>query len=256
MSPTLLFFDAETSGLDDAATVLEAAWTLTDITGQLLVPLRSRFCQISHRRPVIPLTRSASGAAIWNDGVDEGWPPPDGKALEMGVESGLFDAWLRCPERRRIQSGPELQRLILDDIDSVCDPDTVVHLAGSGVAQFDHPLLRLHCPELVVPRGEFGGPVHYRTVDQSVTLTTLTGASNEPMTTALIAWYFRLDGSTDPDIPLAIRPQYAYGDDVPAAWMAGERGKHRAAPDVARAIVAHRALWAYGASLRTDLGIT
>jgi hypothetical protein len=254
MSPPLLFFDAETTGLDDNATVLEAAWAITDITGQVLVPLRSRFCRISQRRPVVPLTRSASGSAIWNDGVDEGWPPPDGRALEMGVESGLFDAWLRCPDRRRIQSGPELERLIVDDIDSVCAPDTGVHLAGSGVAQFDQPLLRVHCPGLVFPRGKFGGPTHYRTVDQSVTMTALTGLSNTPMTDALIGWYLQFDGA-DASVELAMRPQYAYGDDVVMAWLTGERGKHRAAPDVARAIVAQRALWTYGGSLRKDLGI-
>jgi hypothetical protein len=253
MSPTLLFADLETTALTDDATILEAAWALTDVTGRLLVPLRSRFCAITSDLPTIPWKRSANREPVW---VADIAPGRDPAAQQMAVDSGLFDAWLACPAHRRLRTGEELQRLILDDIDSVCDPDTTVHLAGSGVAQFDHPLLRLHCPELVVPRGEFGGPVHYRTVDQSVTLTTLTGVSNEPMTTALIGWYFRLDGSTDPDIPLAMRPQYAYSDDVVMAWMTGERGKHRAAPDVARAIVAHRALWAYGASLRTDLGIT
>lgn len=250
----LLFLDCETTGLTDDSTILECAWAITDITGAQLLPMRSRFCQIIDGLiplPVVPGTRTAAGEPVWVDDSHRG----DRGALDMAVRSGLFDAWLQCPERRRVKSGGELERLILDDIDSVCDPDTVVHLAGSGVAQFDHPLLRLHCPGLVFPRGEFGGPVHYRTVDQSVTITALTGASNEPMTTALIGWYFRLTGHTDPDIQLGMRPQYAYGDDVPMAWLTGERGKHRAAPDVARAIAAQRALWAYGESLRKDLGL-
>lgn len=254
--PSLLFFDAESTGLTEDDTILEVAWAVTDHTGAQLLPLRSRFTWIARGRPVVPLTRSVSGAPIWDDGVDKGYPVPDQVALQMGVDSGLFDAWLACPDRRRLQSGDELQRLILDDIDSVCTPDTPIHVAGSGVAQFDHPLLRVHCPRLVFPRGQMGGPTHYRAVDQSVTTTVLLGRSNEPMTTDLIAWYFRLSRDTDPGIELGMRPQYAYGDDVPSAWLSGERGKHRAAPDVARAIVAHRALWAYGASLRKDLGIT
>lgn len=248
----LLFLDMESTGLTEASTVLEVAWAVTDHTGEQLVPLRSRFTQISLDRPAVPRSRSASGEAIWDD---HGYAPADHVALQMGVDSGLFDAWLACPDRRKLKSGDELQRLILDDIDSVCTPDTPIHVAGSGVAQFDQPLLRVHCPGLVFPRGLMGGPTHYRTVDQSVIATGLLGRSNEAMTTDLISWYARLNTPPGLVVELGMRPQYAYGDDVPGAWMVGERGKHRAAPDVARAIVAHRALWAYGASLRKDLGI-
>lgn len=253
--PVLLFFDAETTGLTEDDTILEVAWAVTDYTGAQLLPLRSRFTRIARGRPVVPLTRSASSAAIWDDGVDEGYQLPDQVALQMGVDSGLFDAWLACPDRRKLQSGDELQRLLLDDVDSVATLDTPVHIAGSGVAQFDQPLLRVHCPRLVFPRGQMGGPTHYRPVDQSVAAMPLLGVSNESMTTRLIEWYSRLARGTDLGIELATRPQYAYSDDDPSAWLTGLRGKHRAAPDVARAIVAHRALWAYGASLRKDLGI-
>lgn len=250
---SLLFIDCELTGLTEDATILEVAWAVTDHTGAQRTPLQSRFTRISSGPPVVPGARSASGEAVWDDG--DSFPRLDRVALQMGVDSGLFDEWLACPDRRKLQSGAELQRLILDDIDSVCTPDTPVHVAGSGVAQFDQPLLRVHCPRLVFPRGTMGGPTHYRTVDQSVIATGLLGRSNEAMTTDLISWYSRLGQGADLGIELGMRPQYAYGDDVPAAWLIGERGKHRAAPDVARAIVAHRALWAYGASLRADLGI-
>jgi hypothetical protein len=250
----LLFFDSETTGLTVSDTILETAWTITDLDGTLRVPLRSRFCEISRNRPVVPMSRSTAGEPVWDDDSDPGWHPSDPVACKMAVDSGLFDAWLACPDTRRLKTGPELERLILDDVVGFTSPGEVVHIAGSGVAQFDQPLLRVHCPGLVYPQGAAGGPVHYRPVDQSGALTSLLGESNESKTTALIAWYLRYNGGTAADIELGMRPQYAYGDDVPMAWLTGERGKHRAAPDVARAVVAQRALWAYGASLRTDLG--
>lgn len=254
MTPVLLFVDIESTALTTSATILECAWAVADVDGTLRLPLRSRFCEIAPRignGTTLPAQRSASGEAVWADHTFAGG---DQTAMKMAVDSGLFDAWLACPEPRRLKSGSELERLVLDDIAACCDPKERVHIAGSGVAQFDQPLLRVHCPGLIYPQGVSGGPVHYRPVDQSVALTGLLGESNESKTTALIAWYLRFPDA-DPTVDLGMRPQYAYGDDVPMAWLTGERGKHRAAPDVARAVVAQRALWAYGASLRKDLGI-
>jgi hypothetical protein len=244
--------DTETSGLTVNDTILEVAWALTDLDGTLRVPLRSRFCGISPGRAVVPVSRSAVGEPVWDD---QGWHPSDPVACAMAVDSGLFDAWLACPQGRRLKSGPELERLILDDIAAVCDPDETVHVAGSGVAQFDQPLLRVHCPGVMFPQGVVGGPVHYRPVDQSGALTALLGMSNESKTTALISWFCRYDGAAAADIALGKSPEYAYDDGDVMGWLTGEGGKHRAAPDVARGIVAQRALWAYGASLRKDLGL-
>jgi hypothetical protein len=253
MTPVLLFVDIESAGLMPNATLLECAWTVTDVDGTLRLPLRSRFCRINHGNgATVPLNRSAAGEAVWDD---TGFYRGDKVAMQMAVDSGLFDEWLACPEANRLKTGSELERLILDDIAACCDPTERVHLAGSGVAQFDQPLLRVHCPGLIFPQGQPGGPVHYRPVDQSGALTALLGESDESKTTALIAWYLRLP-DVDQSVELGMRPQYAYGDDVPMSWLIGERGRHRAAPDVARAVVAQRALWTYGTSLRKDLGIT
>ncbi|HZE01538.1 MAG TPA: hypothetical protein VE155_07210 [Pseudonocardiaceae bacterium] len=242
----LLVFDVETTGLTTEDTILEAAWTVCDLDGSQRLPLRSRFCQIAAPGyAVLPDKRSEIGHPVWFDSRC----PGDETALRMAEESGLFDAWLACPPERRLTSGGQLSRLLLDDIVEVCAPDEKVHVAGCGVAQFDAPLLRLHCPTVVSPQGMIG-LTHYRCVDQSVTQTALLGNNAEY---EIIRWFLREYGVDRTRIVLAMRPQYAYGDDVPSAWLSGERGQHRAAPDVAKAIVIQRALWEYGSPLRQAL---
>lgn len=244
----LLVFDCETTGLTKDDTILEVAWTICALNGEQRLPLRSRFAEITSSMgyTVLPLKRSDTNFPVW---ADDRPFRRDETAMRMAETSGLYDAWLRCPPGQRLLNGDQLERLLLDDLADATTPGEKVHVAGCGVAQFDHPLLREHCPGVVPVQGETG-PTHYRTVDVSVTQTALLGNNAEE---AVIAWFIREFGAERARIELASGPQYAYGDDVPSAWLSGLRGQHRAAPDVARAIIIQRALWEYGALLRRAL---
>lgn len=239
----LLVIDFESTGLTKDDTLLEVAWTVCDIQGQQRLPLRSRFAEISTGYTVLPLKRSEANSPVWTDDrphkVDE-------TALRMAEVSGLFDAWLACPPGQRLLNGDQLERLLLDDLAEATTLGEKVHVAGCGVARFDHPLLRAHCPGVVAEQGATG-PTHYRCVDVSVAQTALLGNNAEA---EVIAWFVREYGADRAKVELGVWPQYAYGDDVPSAWLSGLRGRHRAAPDVARAMVIARALWEYGAPLR------
>lgn len=240
----LLFVDCESTGLTDQATVLEFAWTITSMDGDQRGPLRSRFCAIVAPgwNPLVPERRSPDDAAEWSR------PPQPGQetdAVAMAVRSGLFDDWLACPAALRVQSGAALEQLVLDDVFAYTSPGETVHLAGNGVAQFDQPMLRRVCPRLVVPRGVFGGPVHYRPVDQSGNFTGMLGVFDARARAAVTSWY--LNGQDD-------KRAYVWAPEhTPEAireWLLDGRAEHRAGPDVARALVFQRAVWNYAEPLR------
>ena len=246
----LLFIDLETTGLRNDCTVLEAAWTVADMNGIQRCPLRSRFCAVSHYRPLVPQHRREGGnVPVWSAMSDT----DEHEALTMAVGSGLFDDWLACPSSQIVKSGDELQRLMLDDVADCCASDEPVHIAGSGVAQFDQPLLRGHCPRVVAPRGELGGVTHYGPVDQSVALRALLGSRP---TVELVQHYLSSDDSNPEFISLGEAPSYAYPKKNVRDWMWDGACAHRAAPDVARAVIAQRALWQLGVPLRYALDLS
>lgn len=237
----LLFIDYETTALDDNATILEAAFTITDLDGTPRIPVRSRYCGIAPLLDsVIPESRGDRGEAVWD--VENPRCAGDPRAKEMAVESGLFDDWLACPDSQRLYRAAELERLLLDALASGCAPGEEVHIAGSGVAQFDQPLTRQYFPRVMAPQGVQGGPLHYGPVDQSVTQRTLLGGVEDD---ALIAWAGRTLGAE----ALIVR-----GARLCSMPVDGPR-RHRAGPDVARAVVVHRALWALSESMRGVLEI-
>ena len=257
----LLFVDAETTGLTNRDTLLEFAYCCTNSAGDQLTLLKSRFCDITgtNCEPLRPRLRESTskpmpavGLPVWSRTPREG---QEDQAAAMAVESGLFDDWLSAPAAHRVTSGTALEQLLLDEISSCASPGEDVHLAGSGVAQFDQDWLRRICPRVMVPRGVFGGPVHYRPVDQSVTLMGLLWDADTRTKQEVLRWWLGnhpMAASIEVDVP----PRYCLGDGgAPARmrWLTEGAMKHRAAPDVARSIVLHRMISEYGTALREAL---
>lgn len=270
----LLFVDLESTSLDPAKlTMLEFAWCITNVDGTQRLPMRSRYTLISAAEELVYPTHGMQGLSFSR------WANPEhgsAVALRMAEESRLCAGWLACPSEQIVTSRGELQRLLLDDIAAACDsgvrnPDTqgtkiympgqarpsqwvrepeCIHLAGSGVAQFDQPVLRLLCSTVVPPFGERGA-THYRPDDTSVAQMPLLGGTED---SKLIEWAVR-EYPGIADIDLDVFPlRYVFPDRDTETWMATEK-MHRAAADLARSIVLHRALWAYGAPLRKALGL-
>lgn len=241
----LLVVDAETTALAvPRLTVLEFAWCVCDISGVQRTPIRSRFCAIPPpgESPTVPASaRVGLRPARWTS-EENG----DGEALVMAVDSGLHNDWLQADQGLVVRSGVELQRLLMDDLAGFCGGGEYVHIAGAGAARFDFRILETHCPRVVPERGA-KWPTHYRPVDVSIAQTGLLGGTNEA---GLIRWATRTQGEHVTEIEVGSAPQYAYTR--PIDILAGKA--HRAPADVAQAIVVQRALWAYGAALREELG--
>lgn len=265
----LLVGDLESTGLNPRTlTVLECAWTICDIDGTQRLPLRSRYTAITaagEDNLVVPLRRAGGEWSNRSHGSSF--------ALRMAEDSLLFSDWSACPDDQIVRSGAELERLILDDIAAVVDPGEPnpdyrlvnppgtkqwlreperLHLAGAGVAQFDQPVLRLLCPRVIPDFGR-AGPTHYRPVDVSIAQTAMLGGSEDEK---MIAWALREyefgSNGNITQIQVGSPPQYAYPR--PLNVLSQDKA-HRAAEDVARAIVIQRALWRYAAPLREALGI-
>lgn len=235
--------DFETTGLRTGhCTCLEVAWCVCDIAGYQRTLLRSRYLALTPEgaAEVLPSWRGQPRSVDWSHRNTA-----DSTALTMAVDSGLADEWLKTPRNRILTRGNELSRLIADDLAYAVAADEPCHIAGSGVARFDFELLRLHCPAGVI------GAVHYRAVDVSVALTALTGANSAAQ---LLAAHVASGGYCDIDVDVPPRCELMRTDDQIAAWVTEGAEPHRAAPDVARAIVTQRALWSgVGASLREGL---
>lgn len=240
----LLTIDFESTALEVATlTALEVAWCVTDISGEQRLPLRHRYCQITNaNRALVPREHNVNDM-FWdrNGGGDPA-------ALKMAEESGLFDDWLASDPRTRLTTGAELQRLLLDDITEVTDPDVggvpeYVHIHGAGAARFDFSLLELHCRG-VLPRFGDRYPTHYRPVDTSGVQTGLLGNNYEQ---DMIQWAQRTYGKQIGEIEVGRPPDYNFGP------RPLDGARHRAPVDVARAIVLQRALWRYAEPLRTEI---
>jgi len=222
----LLMIDFESTGLDiGSVTLLEGAWTVCELDGTQRSALQQRFMAVGsgHELPTVPQARG------WTrNGVGA-----DPEALRMAIESGLTVEWLAAPEDSRVRTGPELSRLILDHVAQACAPEETVHVAGAGVAGYDLPILAGRCP--AVRRR-----VHYRAVDVSVACTTLWGVNRaEDVRDAY------LNAGGDGSVALAGSPycmMHRTAEQV-AEWVTDGAERHRAAADVARAIVTQRGLW-------------
>lgn len=248
----LLWIDFESTALTPDATYLECAWAITDIDGTQRTPVSYRYCAFGGSAALeVPQARSANGAPVWSRGSG------DEVAMGMAVESGLFDGWLASAPASRLTSGAQLERLLLDDIavgaHAGCwddEPSEYVHIAGAGAARYDFGVLAAHCPGVVpVPGQRF--PTHYRPVDTSIAQTALLGNNAEDK---VIAWGINAYGENIAKIELGMRPQYSYTDNA-WSWVALGANKHRAVPDICRAIVVQRILWRYAAPLRRDISL-
>lgn len=156
MSDCLLWADFETTGLkfriEDS--VLEVAWTVTDLQLNQLTEIRQRFVKWAPPSLVARHT-PLPGTPGWED-VNE-------VVHALHGTSGLTDEWTKA-----IYSEPnDVGQTIADDLtEAHVSGDDKIHLAGAGVSHFDQELLGLHVPEFA--RHDDGGRLHYRTFDVSV----------------------------------------------------------------------------------------
>lgn len=160
MSDRLLWLDFEATGLKYRTrdSVLEVAWTVTDMDLNQLTGIRQRF---------VRWLPPASGQRITALPNEPAWETsefgPADVVREMHETSGLADEWTRA-----IYSAPgDVGQAIADDLARAhTGDDDKVYLAGAGVSHFDQDLLGLHVPEFA--RMDDGGRLHYRTFDVSV----------------------------------------------------------------------------------------
>lgn len=245
---SFLAIDFETTGLDVmTSTALEGSWCIINLDGSQRMPLQHRFMAL--RGPsgsrTVPV-KFAGEHLRWSN------EPKDTTAefaCKMAQDSLLMQDYVDCPPQHILQSGAELERLLLDDITAFCKPNETVHVCGAGAARFDFSILALHCPRVVLPRGK-RGQVHYRPVDTSGNQTGLLGGNFEKL---VIDWYLKQDNA-NADVSLDEFPRYCYKNSDVALWLSATEAPHRAAPDVFRAIMVQRALWTLGKPLREVLG--
>jgi oligoribonuclease (3'-5' exoribonuclease) len=182
VSVNLLWFDAETGGLDlRNDNVLEVAWTITDHNGIQLTPLRQHFTHLippgSDRPHVHP-----ANSRDWHDRAPA-------LVQDMHQRSGLTFAYQHCYPHLVTTDAALLEESIRLDLDVAAEtqrrrgntPVTRTYLAGAGVSHFDHELLAIHTPKL----GGRDGTLHYRDIDVSVALCTLAGGDHEGSSTSL-----------------------------------------------------------------------
>jgi len=244
----LLMLDFETTALDvTGLTVLEAAWAVCDVNGTQRSEIQQRFTAIPPQAKggfaVIPeRTESQPAKIVWTQRTSSA----NQRALDMAVESRLADEWIDAGEDAIIKTGNELSRLIRDTIEQHCAPDEIVYVAGSGVARFDYSILKSRCPAA-------HHRVHYRAVDTGVACTTLCGENTGE---GIRAVYLTKGGS---GLVLVAGSPYFQMDRTHGQaqeWVRGNTDPHRAAADVARAIITQRALWELvGGPMRKLLGM-
>jgi oligoribonuclease (3'-5' exoribonuclease) len=182
VSVCLLWFDAETGGLDlRNDNVLEVAWTITDHNGEQLSPLRQHLTHLvppgSDRPHVHP-----ANSQDWHNRAPA-------LVQDMHERSGLSAAWRDCYPYLVTSDALLIEECIRLDLAGADDaqrrrgngPVTRNYLAGAGVSHFDHELLAIHMPTLA---GR-GGILHYRDIDVSVALCTLAGGDHEGGSTSL-----------------------------------------------------------------------
>lgn len=156
----LLFFDFETTGLIDRKTgevpfILETGLAVFDVESWSVVAEESW--------PSYPLTQEEiltksmkQQSVLISDRLDE-LPDP---VREMHEESGLYqdtlDPHLNYYDMRA------LNHIVTDLVKShITADDQEVYLAGSGISEFDRPIIDQHLPDL-------SSILHYRSIDFGV----------------------------------------------------------------------------------------
>lgn len=250
----MLWMDCESTGLltdPRMPTTLEWSWTVTDPPGEQLSLLRQVFTAIpTSGATVVPGAVNCDSEG--NPGVVR-WPGDDYPiqlVRDMHDKSGLTEEWvttyLKRPHRV-LYPGAELDRLLLDTIyeDGLADRNTRIYLAGAGVAHMEHRILPLICPRVAdllhyhvvdvsgflrVRKLRFGGGPG--TVDEHLAQVGPPSggdrwSSIEVSSSRYDAMMFTADGRRST---------------LGAEWAALEASPHRAAPDVARSLMAYRTL--------------
>jgi oligoribonuclease (3'-5' exoribonuclease) len=272
MSVLLLWFDAETGGLDlHNDNVLEVAWTITDHNGLQLTPLRQHLTHLvppgSDRPHVHP-----ANSQDWRNRAPV-------LVQDMHEQSGLTSAYQRCYPHLVTTDAALLEESVRLDLDVAAEtqrqrggtPVTRAYLAGAGVSHFDHELLAIHTPKL----GGRDGALHYRDIDVSVALCTLTGGDHEGSSTSLDDAvltrtlqhiYEQTEALYDERHAAYLIDQIRWVTSTPdMIWtpeesaelervLESEAAPHRAGPDVIRALALFRLLRGHPQALMINSG--
>lgn len=245
----LLWTDTESTGLLDqrpAPTVLEAAWTITDITGRQITPLAQAFC-------ALPVENVLTTPAATTDPETERtvgyWDVPghypSQPVRDMHDANGLLDEWANAAPDTVLRDWSELERLILDDLQMAGWwglEKRELQLAGGGVANYEARFLPDHLERIFHDER-----MHYRAHDLSVTLSVLRVRSGGVLPGNADEVIKALRGRDDltaewDEIFLSPRYGSLARDGIDSRWADLDKDNHRAAVGVARALMAYRLL--------------
>lgn len=264
----LLWADFETTGLDPRMdTILEAAWTITDADLRMLTPLRSRLCLIdppNRRRDAAHTSHPLRSVAKFDvghhieDAVDHWYLLPD-VVQDMHKASGLRDELQRAANNpveslRMVTTANGLWRLIADDLADVgydFSGDSLV-LAGAGVSHFDNRVLAHHMPSRFPLGGDGRTGFAYWQHDVSVarrvigerTWEDLKSKVNNPKRSLKVYGCQVVLPEREGYAPVRVNqvPDAEEFGEAPFVFMPDEFTGHRAADDVAWALIDGRIL--------------
>jgi oligoribonuclease (3'-5' exoribonuclease) len=257
--PYLFWLDTETSGLlDEAAppTCLEMAWTITDRAGRQLAPLCQAFTAVTTDEGPLTLPEpDGDGGSFWWDHLHR----PSAAVREMHDlnHSGLADEWVTAAETRPdriLRDWAEIERVWLDYLGPYLHglgPRQMI-LAGGGVSHYEDRFVRQQAPRV------FARPAwHYGLCDVSTVLRvhqvrepSLPGKADEVLAAidhdgpgVRDALHIALSNERyDSDDRCGYTRHATGGESVTPHWALLERDNHRAAPGIARALMAYRLL--------------
>lgn len=255
-----LWLDFETTGLNPQAdTVLEAAWTITDEDLWMLTPLRTRLCVITPPHGA----RHPEGFDVGDRLIgDEGdWKHLGQVVFDMHEMSGLrkaLEAASNDPVKslRVLTQARDLERLICEDLADVGYDryQDKLALSGAGVSHFDDRVLDQHLPKMFPLAGQ--GPTGYtywrhdvsvaRRVIGEHTWEDLKSQVNTPKRSLEIYGCQVVLPEREMYAPVRVNrlsPAFAEGSgEAPFVFMPDEFTGHRAADDVAQALIDGRIL--------------
>lgn len=250
-----LWLDFETTGLNPREdTVLEAAWTITDEDLVMLTPLRSRLCNISPQRKEFAIGDRSDGAE--GDWKDIGKVSPF--VREMHETSGLRDALEHAANDpveslRMLTTARDLERLLREDLAAVGYnryDDTLI-LSGAGVSHFDNRVLGYHLPGMFPLGGDGRVGYAYWQHDVSVAKRVIGEESwvglkarinNGNRSLRIYGCQVVVPSEGYAPVRVNAVPDAGEFGEPPFVFMPDEFAAHRAADDVAQALIDGRIL--------------
>jgi len=246
-----LWLDFETTGLNPRKdTVLEAGWTITDENLVMLTPLRSRLCHISPQHEKFAI-----------GGDDDGdWKSLPAVVREMHETSGLRDslefANVNPVENLRLlTTARDLERLLREDLAAAGYDrfDDTLILSGAGVSHFDNRVLGYHLPAMFPLGGNGSTGYAYWQHDVSVARRVIgeqawdylkSRINSDKVARSIYGCQVVVPSEGYAPVRVNAIPDAEEFGTAPFMFMPDEFIPHRAADDVAQALIDGRILCA------------